>query len=134
MPAVTVVAAKNLIAAVAGQRHGNVSLCQLRDQERRDLRGIRKGLVKQFWQARYHFARLGGGHVELDVLGAKMSGDTFGVHGLIVTVLLKADREGMHRSRAHVLHQRDDGAGIDATGKECAQRHIRLHARFDGSL
>ena len=68
----TVVAAEQLVAAVARQRDRDVLARQLRDEKGRDLRGVGERLVIHLGQARDHVERMLGRDVKLGVVGAEM--------------------------------------------------------------
>src|SRR4051812_1741292 len=63
-----------------------------------------------------------------------MPRDTLRIFRLVVAVFLKADRERMHRPRAHALHHGDDGARIYSAGKKRAERNVGLHSLLHGAL
>src|SRR5205814_9280346 len=53
---------------------------------------------------------------------------------LVERAVAKADREGLHRLRALSRHVRDDGAGVEATGEERAERHVAHEPDAHGLL
>ena len=122
---VAVVAREQLVPPVARKRDRHVPAGELRHQVRGDLRTVGEGLVVDGGEARDHVEQLALAHVELGMFGAEMRGHGLGVLGLVVTCLVKADREGQGRAVREVLHQRDHGRGIDAARQERAQGHVR---------
>ena len=61
------------------------------------------------------------------MVGAEVAGDGLGVFRLVKSLFRKADREGLHRPRRLLLHQRDDGRRIDSSGEERAEGNVGDH-------
>ena len=101
--------------------------CQGGEQTGRNLRCIGERLVEHPGQGRDQVERLVRGDVELGVLGAEPVGDRTRERGLVEARLAKPDREGPDRLCALGLHQGRDQGGIDAAGKERADRHVGDH-------
>ena len=75
---VTVVTAEQLVAAVSGEAHRHVPACELRDEERRNLRRVAERLVVERREAGHDLERVGAGHVQLGVVRAEVRGDGLG--------------------------------------------------------
>ncbi len=104
---VPIVATEHLVAAVAGQGDRHMLPRQRRYKVGRDLRGIGKGLVVDLRKPRDHRRRLLCSHVKFGVLRSEVTGDRLRVLRFVIAGLVKADGEGLHRSRRKLLHQRD---------------------------
>ena len=121
---IPVVAAKKLVARIAGQGHGDVLAGQFHHQVGGQLRGVGEGLVVHRRQLRDQPQGVVGRQPQFGVLGAQVGGHRARVDGLVVGLFLEADGEGAHRPRAARLHQRGDQGRIDAAGQQRAQRHV----------
>ena len=106
---ITIVSGKQLVAAVAGQRHGDVLARHRRNEIGRDLRGIGERLVVPFRQARDNIERLTWRHRELGMFGPEMMRHRGGMMRLVIAGDVEADRECLDLAAARRLHQRDDG-------------------------
>ena len=124
---VAVIAAEQLVAAVAREADGDRAASQRAHQMGRDLRGIGERLVPHPGQARHDVERVPAGDVERDMVGAEMRGHRARMPGLVILRIVEADGEGPHRPRRLGLHQGDDGRAVDAARQEGADRHVRLH-------
>ena len=58
---------------------------------------------------------------------AKMLRDGLSVHGLIITVFIKTNREGFYGAYRQRLHYPNHRRRIDSTRQKCSQRNIRHH-------
>ena len=119
---------EDLVAAVAGQRHGDVLPGEARDKQRRDLGGVGERLVVDVRQLRDDGARRARRYGELGMVRPEMPGDGRRRGRLVVPALLEADREGLHRPRTLCLHQRHYNGRIDAPREERTERHVRDQA------
>ncbi len=72
-----------------------------------------------------------GRHEDLVVVGGEVLGDQVGIDELVALLamrLLEADGEGHQPGLSRFGEQADDDAGIDAAGKQHADRHVGDHA------
>ena len=104
---------------------------QFRDEEGRDLRGIRKGLIVEGRQPWDHGLRLLWSHIQFGVIGPQVLRDRAGVVSLVIDCLMKADCECLDRAFALCLHQGNDGGGINPPREKRPQRHIGDHSKLD---
>ncbi len=131
---VTPIAAEQLVAADTGENHRHVAMRELRNEIRRDERGVRDRLVHVPQQPGQQRDDVGPDD-DLVVVGAEQLRDTARVGQLVVERLrvaaAEADRVGLHRAVAVLRHERDDRARVDAARQERADRHVadHLHAR-----
>ena len=129
---IAIVAAEQLVAAVARQHHGDVAARHLRDVPRRDRRRIGEWLV----EVRHQIVENRDGvrlDDELVVVGAEMLRDQARVLQLVERRLVEADREGLHARAGGLRHQADHHARVDAAGEKRAERHVADQMRGDGA-
>src|SRR5690606_40873456 len=100
----SVVACKELVAAVARERYGDRLPRELRNQKSRKLRGIRERLVIDLAHPRYDVQHIACGEDQLGVLCAEMPGDLQRMRRLVEFLLFESDRERSCRQRAALLH------------------------------
>ena len=124
------VAAEALVAAVAGQRDGDVLAGELADAVGRNRRAVGVGLVVE--------RRERVDEVEVVALDAidevprvVAIGHLLGERRLVELGVGERDRAGVDRVGGHARHHRDDRAGIDAAGEERTQRHLGDHPQPD---
>ena len=130
---VTTVAAKALVAAIAGKRDGDVLARQLADAVGGDGRAVGVGFVVELCQGVDEVEVVAFDHVEV-VIGLVAVGYHFGEFGFVEGRVGKADRTGVDRSIRESGHDGDDGTRIDAAGKEGAERHFGNHPQADRLL
>ena len=106
---------------------------QAGDEIGRDLRRVAERLVVDRGQPGYDRPGLLRPDVQLGVVGTQVSRNSSSVLRLVVVRLVEADGEGADRPFALGLHQRHDQRGIDAAGKEGAERHVGDHLLADRS-
>src|SRR5207253_4721205 len=80
---IALVAREGLVAAVAGERDGDVAARDLRDEQRRERRLVAEGLVERLREPRQQLARIGLDH-DLLVPGAVPRRDLTRVAPLVV--------------------------------------------------
>ena len=88
---VNAVAAVKLVAAVSGERHGDSSSRQHRNQHGRDLAAVGEGLVKILRDALDQLEHLLFADDLLRVFRAQMLRDCAGIAGFIISFIRKAD-------------------------------------------
>ena len=132
---VGVVAAEQLVAPVARQRHRDVGAGKLRHQKGGEERDVGEGLVEVDDQAVEQLDDVGD-DLPLAVSGGEALRDPAGVRQLVVAPVREAHAEGVDR-RSVALgglgHERHDGARVDAAREEGPQRHVRHHLAGDGA-
>ena len=130
--AVAVVAAEELVAAVAAERHLDVRPRLAREPVLRQQRAVGGGLPAGPHQPVEVVHRVVDAAVQGGVLGAQVGGDGGGVLALVVAGGGHRDAEGPQRAgaggRQLLVGDRGDERGIDATGEEAAQRDVGLQA------
>ncbi len=119
------IAAKQLVAAIARETHGNVPARELRNQMRRNRRAVAERLVVHRSELRDDVHRFPRRHIQFRVLGAEPLRDSPRVIGLVIFGFEEADRERAYRSRGLCLQQRHDDSGVNTAGKKCTERHVR---------
>ena len=125
--AITRIAGKQFVAAVARQGHGHMPSREVRDQRRRYLRGVGEGLVIDRRQPGYQLLGITGGDIELGVISAQVAGNFQCKRCFIEPGLVEANGERANPPAALRLHECHHGAGIDAAREEGAQRHVGGH-------
>ena len=122
MCAVALVAAEDLVAAVADERDLDVPPRRLADEQRRQRRLVAERLVEG---VREPLEELRAG-VDLDLLvpRAVALGDRAGVGPLVVARVGEADGERAHRLGRGLRHRRDDDRRVDPAGEQRAERHV----------
>ena len=123
VPQVAAVAAEHLVAAVAGQGHGDVGLGQLGQVVDRDSRRVGEGLAvvaHQLGQDGHHVGR----HHQLVVVGLPALGHHPGP-GRLPAPAGKIDGEGLDRPRRPLGHQRHHQARVEPAAEEGAHRDVR---------
>ena len=128
---ISLVPAEHLVAAVTGERDGDMPARHLRDEIRGDLGGVGERLVVHRRQERDDVTRLIGAEIEFVVLGAEVPGNCLGVLRLVEARLVEPDGEGQHRTVALLLHESHDGSRVDTTRQQCPERHVRHHFLTD---
>ncbi|MEZ5121313.1 MAG: hypothetical protein R2736_07030 [Solirubrobacterales bacterium] len=116
-----------LVAAVAGERDGDLAARQLAEVEGRDRGRVGKRLAVMADDAGDDLDRLRADD-ELGVLGAEVLGDAPGVGHLVEAIVVEADGERAHRRAAVLGHGRDDGGRVDAARQEGADGDVGHHA------
>jgi hypothetical protein len=123
-----VVAGEHLVAAVAGERDGDLRPGEPAHEVRRDggRVGVRLVVVPE---QRVHEAGRVDGDGELGVARAEVLGDGASVGGFVeARVLGEADRERLDRLGRGLGHERDDERGVDAAREQGAHRDVGDHA------
>ena len=128
---VAAVAAEAFVAAIAGKGHGNVLAGQLADAVGGDGRAVGVGFVVEPGQGVDEVEVVAFDHVEV-VVGLVAVGHHFGEFGFVEGRVGKADGTGVDRSIRQPGHDGDDGAGVDAAGKEGTERDFGNHPQADG--
>ncbi len=124
------VAGKQLVAAIARQRHGHVLPRALGNVPGRQGRAIGKGLVVMPDQARQDLHRVRP-DLKLLVDRAKSFGRRPGVARLVELPDGETDGESSHRLADQLRHQPDDDRRVDPARKERPQRHFALQTHLD---
>ncbi len=128
---VGVVAAEQLVAALAGEGDLDLARRQLGDQVGRQRRGVAEGLVEGLDQLREELDRVGA-QDDLVMLGAVALGDQPRPLELVEARLLEADREGLHRIGLLAGGERDQTGRVDPAGEQHADRHVGNQVGADG--
>src|SRR5258708_18775695 len=129
--AVVVVAAEELAATIAAERHRDFTTREARYRQRGKCRAIEKRLVEVLMERRHQGEQVVDREDFLPVLGAECSRNSRSVLALVVLRLTKADGESLHRATGELRHQGYDRRTVDATREECAERNIADDARLD---
>ena len=128
------VAPEHLVAPVAGERDGDVLTGEAGDEPRRDERRIRERFIEVREDRRDQPRDLLVLQAQIGVLRPEVLGDPARDLGLVVAGVGGTDGEGADRAVGRLLHERDDGGGVDAAGEERTQRDIGDHPRPDRAL
>ncbi len=127
---VLAVAAQQLVGALTGQRHRDRlprEAAQQQETEGGDVGDRFLQVPQRFVEQLGVVGRAG---QQLVVVGAEPLRDAAGVAELVgVGVLDEADREGLHRPRAVLGHQRGDERGVQAAAQHRAERDVADHLR-----
>ena len=129
--AVAAIAAKALVAAVAGKGDGDVLARQLADPVGGDGGAVGVGFVIEPGQRVDEVEVVALDDVE-EVIGAVAVGHHLGECRFVEGRVGKADGAGVDRGIRQAGHDGDHGTGIDAAGKEGAKRHFGNHPQADG--
>ena len=127
---VAVVAAEQLVAAIAADHHLDVLARHLREQVDADRKGIGRLVemmdqLRQVGDQRRH-------HQLLVVPGAVPLRDRAGAGRFVELAQGEADGEGRDRLSGRVLHEEgDDQRGIEAAAEEAADRDVAHHVQPD---
>ena len=122
-----------LVAAVSGQRDGDVAARELADAIGGDRGAVRIRFVVhagQFVDQIEVVAR----HVIDPVAGPIACGDQLREPGLVVGGIVEGDRAGIYRLRRHPRHGRHHRARVDTAREERAQRHLGDEPELHGFL
>ncbi len=121
------VAAEELVAAVAGQRHRDVLARQLRDEIGRKDREVADRIVHEVHQMIEQLASLRPNDLD-PVIDAEMLRDPRRPRGLVVGRIVEANAEGLRPP-----HRGNDERAVDTAGEERADgdvaHHLIAHAR-----
>ena len=128
---VGVVAAEQLVAALAGQGDLDVFGRELRDEVGRQRRRIRERLVERVGE-RGQQQRGVRSQRQVAVDGAVPPCDRLRAGELVERRLLEADRERAHRFRRLLSRERGERAGVDAAREEHSDRHVGDQVRAHG--
>ena len=128
---VRVVAAEELVAALARERHLHVLGGQLRDEVGRERGRVRERLVERLGERGQEQRRVGLEH-ELVVVRAVALGDEPRVGELVERALLEADRERAERLGALLRGQRGQRRRVDPAREQHADRDVRDEVGADG--
>lgn len=117
---------------------------ELGNEKSENLRRIGEEFVIQFQRARNHRHCLIRRHIELGMFGAQMRRHSMGALGLVVTLFVETDGEGLHQLARLRLLQSNHGRGIDHRGKKSAQStsatiwplidRLRLASNFSSAI
>jgi hypothetical protein len=129
---VPVVAAEDLITAIAGEGDGHVAPRQRTDEELRNLSGIGVRLVEDLGEAGDRVERVLARHEHFGVARSQMLSHARCVRRFVEVRCLERDRIGPYGVRCGLLHEGDHDRGIDAAGEERPQRNVCLHSKPDG--
>ena len=121
---VGVVAAEELVGPLPRERHLDRFGRELRDQVGGQSRRVGERLVERLHQLRQELDRVGPQH-QLVVVRAVPLCDLPRVAELIEGALLEADREGADPLGALLGGQRRQRRGVDASGEQDPDRHVR---------
>ncbi len=117
------VAAEDLVAAVARERHGHVLAGHARDEQRGHARGIGERLVEEPGQRVERQLRVGLQTCRV-VHGVQARRGALGDRQLVEGLLAEAHRAEHERVGAAAGHGVGDRARVDAAGEEAAERHV----------
>ncbi len=70
--------------------------------------------------------------VRVWILAAQMRRDGLRVRDLVVVRVVESNGDGQRRPRARLHHVGDHCGGVDASGQECAERHVAYLPERDG--
>ena len=127
---VGVVAAEELVAALARESDLHVVGCEPGDEVGRERRGVRERLVEGLRQRGKELGRVGAEH-ELVVIGSVALGHEPGIRQLVEAPLLEADREGAKRLGDLLRRERREHRRVDPAREEHADRDVRHELRAD---
>ena len=130
-PGVAPVAGKVLVAAVPGERHGDMLAGDLGDVVGRNGRGVGKWLVEVPGELGQDVERIGLDH-QLVMVGAVAGCDLAGKAELVEVGLVEADGEGADRRGRGLSHEGDDSARVHAAAQEGADGHVADHVALHG--
>ena len=131
---VGIVAAEQLVAAIARQHALDVLPRQSRHEVGRKERDVGKGLVEMRDQRIEQAGDVGGDQV-LDVREAESCRNLARVRELVVALVTEPHaeaRDGDAAPHRGVGHERGDRARVDAARQEDPERHVRHHLPIDG--
>ena len=120
---VGVVAAEQLVAALAGERDLHRAGRELRDQVRGERRRVGERLVERLGEPRQQVDRVRA-HDQLVMVGAVQLGHAARQLELVERALLEADRERAHAVGALARGQRGERRRVDAARQHHADRDI----------
>ena len=120
---VVVVAAEELVAALAGERDLDVPARELGDEVGRDRGRVRERLVEGLGQRGQELDGVRAEH-ELVVVGAVPLGDEAREAALVEGALVEADREGAD-VRDGLRRERGERARVDPAREQDADGHVR---------
>ena len=129
VPAVAAIAAKSLVAAVAGQRDGYVLARELAHAVRRHRGTVGIWLVVERGKL-VHETEVLGIHLLNAMPRVIALRNRLSIGGLVECRIAERDRARVDRFRGQSRHHRHDTAGIDPARQKCAQRHFRHQADF----
>ena len=120
---VTIVSAKNLVAAIAGKSDGDMLARHLRNVVSGQHGGVAERLFERTGEMLDGLddVRL---KDHLVMIGAEFVGDDAGVIRFVEIVLLETDGESLDRAGTGARHQANDSGGIGAAAEKGAERHI----------
>ena len=121
---VAVVAAEQLIAALAGERDGYPLTGHASNVERRHRRRVGERLPVMTHQLGQHLDEIIRLHERVVMDASELPRDRAGVGSLVVAAVVKADRKRLHLLGAGRDHLREDEAGIDAAAQKQPERHV----------
>ncbi len=124
-----VVAAEQLVAPRAGQRHGEAGLPHEAAHEV-GVDAVEGRLIEAGQRAGEVAAKPLLREAQLEVLGAERLRDPSGIARLVEGSLLEPDMERLDATPARANGQRRDGARIDSTREEDAQRDVAEEMLF----
>ena len=125
---IRVVAAEQLVPALARERDLHVLGRELRDEVGRERGRVGERLVERLGERPQQQLRLRP-HEQLVVLRPVALGDQPRVGALVEAALGEADRERVHRLRRLLRRERGERRRVDAAGEEDADRHVREEMR-----
>jgi hypothetical protein len=121
---VPLVAAEELVAALARERDAHRAARGPRHRERGDRARVREGLVEARDRVLGQRRQLGVRHHDLVVLAAERLGNGARVRALVVARILEAGGEGAHAVDTRMPHRGHDRGAVDAAGEERPERHV----------
>src|SRR5207249_6387322 len=120
---IAVVAAKHLVATIAGQDHLDRLSGELRDEVCRNDGGIAKRFIEMSDNVAKDVGALRAKH-EFVMIGLQMASDLSGVGELVECLVLEADGEGLDAMVEASSHQGHDHARIDSAAQERPDGYI----------
>jgi hypothetical protein len=122
MRAVAVVAAEDLVAAVADERHLHVPPGRLAHEQLRQRRLVSERLVEHRREPRQQVRR----RVDLELLVSRPPPlcHLARVGALVVAAVGEADGERPHRLRRGLSHHRDHDRRVDSAREQRPERHV----------
>src|SRR5947209_5797528 len=127
------VSSEQFVATVARKNNLDVFARELRYHVGWNRGRIRKRLVEVPGKFVDHFTNIGS-YNELVMLGAEFLRRETRVLQLVITVLMKTNRESLDGSIAMSGHQTYDGARINSAGEKRSQWHVRNQAHTHGFI
>src|SRR5262249_18598846 len=129
-----IVAGKQFVAAVAGERHSHMLARHCRYEISGYLRRVGERFVIDIGQTRNEIESLARSDCKFGMISMEMTGHRRCMRRLIVTWNVEADRKCPYSTQMRLLHQGDHCRGVDAPRQKRTERDVRDHAPRHGIL